>query len=150
NEISGSLITEIVRGKLFALPMHGGTNYIDVRDVVAGHLAAAEKGRTGEKYILGAVNMTHKAFQRLVCNVVGVTPPRIMVPGFMMPAAAVVIDILRRIGVPIPLEGNQLRLSRYDIYVDASKMWHELHKPQIDIRQSIQDTYQWYKVHGHI
>jgi dihydroflavonol-4-reductase len=148
NQISGSLVIEIKRGMLLAMPQTGGVNVIDVRDVAKAHLAAATKGRTGERYILGSVNITHKALARLICDVVGVRPPFLPAPGFIVPAAAWIVDMLRAAGVKFPAEGNQLRLSRRHIYVDASKMWAELHKPEIDIRQSIEDTYQWYKDNG--
>jgi dihydroflavonol-4-reductase len=145
NQISGSLILEIARGNLPVMSQQGGTNFIDVRDVAAAHLAAAEKGRRGERYILGAVNMTHKAFTRLVCKVIGVRPPIIPAPGFAVPAAATLVDLGRSLGLQIPAEGNQLRLSRMDIYVNTRKMNSELYQPQIDIQQSIQDTYDWYR-----
>lgn len=148
NQISGSLIIEVARGNLPMMPQSGGTSFIDVRDVADAHIAAVEKGRRGERYILGAVNMTHKAFTRLVCDVVGVKPPAIPAPGFIIPAAAALVDAGRWLGLDLPAEGNQLRLSSKDIYADTSKMWRELHVPQIDIRQSIQETYDWYREAG--
>jgi len=150
NQISGSIILEVKRGVLPTMPQTGGTNYVDVRDVAAAHLAAAQHGRTGERYLIGNQNMLHKTFISLVCDVVGVAPPIIPSYGFMIPAAAMAVDIGRAMGLPIPAEGNQLRLSRQSIYIDITKMETELHAPQIDIRQSIQDTYDWYQANGYL
>ncbi len=57
-----------------------GLNLIDVRDVARGHLLAAEKGRVGEKYILGHRNMTlREIFDTLAC-LTGLKPPRLKLP----------------------------------------------------------------------
>ena len=150
NEISGALVTEVARGMLFVMPQAGGVNFIDVRDVAKAHLAAAEKGRTGERYILGNVNMTHKAMMQLICDVLDRPTPKIPAPGFIIPPIALIVDGLRAVKIPIPAEGNQLRLSRYEFYADTSKMRAELHVPEIDMRQSVEDTYQWYVDNGYI
>lgn len=150
NQISGSIILELKRGTLAAMPQTGGSNFIDVRDVALAHLAAIEKGRTGERYILGAVNMTHKAMLKLTAEVINVREPLLPAYGFMIPLAAMAVDIGRALKLPIPAEGNQLRLSAKDIYFSSEKMWRELHTPKIDLRQSIHDTYEWYQAHGYI
>ena len=56
--ITGTLIQNAARGDLFPFP-EGGSNFIDVRDAAQGHIAAAENGKPGARYILGAHNMTH-------------------------------------------------------------------------------------------
>jgi dihydroflavonol-4-reductase len=150
NQISGSIILELKRGTLLAMPQSGGTNFIDARDVAQTHLAALEKGRTGERYIVGAVNMTHKAMLKLTAEVIGVREPWLPAFGWMIPLAALAVDAGRALGLPIPAEGNQLRLSAKDLYFNPQKMWSELHTPTIDLRQSIQDTYQWYVANGFI
>lgn len=150
NQISGSLVIEVARRRVPVLPQRGGANFIDVRDVARAHLVAAQRGRKGERYIIGAVNMTHKAMIRLIAQVVGVPAPFIPMPSSLIPAAAALVDVGRRMGLPIPAEGNQLRLSRRTIYADCRKMWAELHEPEIDIRQSIEDTYAWYKANGYL
>jgi dihydroflavonol-4-reductase len=150
NLISGSIILELKRGLLAAAPRQGGTNFIDVRDVAAAHIAAAEKGRTGERYILGAVNMTHRAMLRLTAEVIGVPPPPLVLPNFFIPPIAAGVDLGRRLGLKIPAEGNQIRLSGRDIYVDAGKMWAELHVPQMELAQSIRETYEWYQAEGYL
>ncbi len=150
NLISGSIILETKRGTLAAMPQSGGTNLIDVRDVAQAHLAAAEKGRNGERYLVGGENMTHKEMIRLVCEVIGVAEPKIPAYGWMIPPIALAVDIGRRLGLNIPADGNQMRLSRMDLYFDTQKMRQELHQPQISLRQSILDTYNWYLDHGYL
>jgi dihydroflavonol-4-reductase len=83
NKISGSIVIEVKQGILrFYLP--GGANYVAVEDVVAGHIAAAERGRVGERYILGGENLSHR---QVIDTVVAVTDgPR---PLFSLPRWAI-------------------------------------------------------------
>ncbi len=152
NLISGSLIREVAGGRVPFLPAQGGITLIDVRDVAQAHLAAAEKGRSGERYLLGTVNMSHRALMRLVAHITGARAP--FIPSYrpMVMAFAAVADLSRAVGIQLPgdVEGNQLRLSTHELYFDCSKAWRDLHEPQIDITQSIADTYDWYQVNGYI
>jgi hypothetical protein len=76
--------------------------------------------------------------------------PFIPVPGFVLPIAGMFIDLARRLGIDTPIDSNQARLGAHHIYFDGSKAWAELAEPQIDMRQSLQDTYHWYQEHGYI
>jgi dihydroflavonol-4-reductase len=126
----------------------GGVTVIDVRDVARVHLAAAERGRTGERYLLGAENVTNRHIFEQVAGLVGMPPPVFRVPRFVAPAVAAVVGVLRRIGVPIPADPDQIRQSAFDLYFDCSKAWRELGRPQIPFRQSLEDAYRWYVEHG--
>src|SRR5258708_8057569 len=68
NQIGGSAIVELSRGNVPVYPA-GGVTVIDVRDVAAGHLAAAEQGRTGERYLLGTVDGSPKVIGKLIAAV---------------------------------------------------------------------------------
>ncbi|PJF41222.1 MAG: nucleoside-diphosphate sugar epimerase [Phototrophicales bacterium] len=152
NLISGSLILEMAMGRVPFMPMSGGLTLIDVRDVAKSHLRAAEVGRTGERYLLGTVSMSNQALFKLIASVVGVNPPRIPVPAPIILALAYIADVAKLLRVPLPadVEGNQLRLSTRSIYYDCTKSWRELHMPEVDIKQSIADTYEWYEVNGYL
>lgn len=149
NQISSSVVLEMARGHVPPFMPPGGATVIDVRDVAAAHVAAAERGRTGERYLLGSVDLTHKAWLRLTAEAVG----RPIKTAFVLPAWAVrivasVTDLLRRFNVAIPMEGNQLRLGTRMMFFDCQKSWRELGEPRIPIQQSLRDTYEWYKAHG--
>jgi len=72
----------------------------------------------------------------------------IPLPAPVIYLVAWVVDILRRFGVPIPIEGNQLRLSTRMMVFNCQKSWKELGEPRIDIQTSLRETYMWYKAHG--
>lgn len=150
NQISGSLIIEIARGQVPVMPLQGGVTVIDVRDVAQAHLAAAQKGETGQRYILGTVNMSHRALMALIAQIVDVPPPSIPAPGVVVDVAAWLVDIARALNIDVPgdAEGGQLRMSKRNIFFDCARMWNTLHEPQIDIYESILDTYQWYQKQG--
>ena len=86
----------------------------------------------------------------IIGNVIGVNPPWLEVPGTVVPVIAAGVDIGRGLGLPIPADGNQIRMSARRLYYNCQKAWAELGEPQIDIRQSIQDTYDWYLDHNMI
>ncbi len=144
---SGSLLIEMRRGHLPAIPP-GGVTLIDVRDVAAAHLAAAERGRVAERYLLGAVDLSYRAWIRLAADVLGIRPPCLHLPPEAMPLVGAVVDVGRALGIPIPADGDQIRLSARHLYFNCQKAWEELGEPQITIQQSLRDTVDWYRAHG--
>jgi dihydroflavonol-4-reductase len=150
NQISGSIITEAARGKLtFLLP--GGVNFVAVEDVAAGHIAAAEKGRPGERYILGGDNLTYRQAIPIICRIVGRSSPRLPIPGWAIPAAAWGIDVARLLlGNRVPLDASQVRMSRVMLFADVTKARRELDLPQTPFAATVQRTYDWYRAQGYL
>lgn len=148
NQISGSMVTQVKQlGPLVPLPS-GGAGVTDVRDVARWHLAAVERGATGERYILGTENVKHADLFRLITREVGAASPFLRVPDFVTPLAATLIDGVRRVGIPVTVDSGQTRLSTRDIYFDYSKTHGTLGSPQIDIARSVRDTVRWYAAQG--
>jgi dihydroflavonol-4-reductase len=151
NLISGSIVTEVASRHVPPVNPPGGVNYIDVADVCAGHIAAAERGRAGERYILAAHNLTHREAMQIVCEVVGAPGPRFELPRALIGPLAATIDLAATIARrPLPLNGDQLRLSGEFIYFDSSKAVRELGLPQTPFRETVERTYQWYRAHGYL
>jgi dihydroflavonol-4-reductase len=150
NWISGSILREAKRGHIPVIPQ-GGVNFVAVQDVVAGHIAAVEKGRAGERYILGGENLTNRQTAEMACEIVGVKPPRFTQPRWTIPIAALVLDgIAALIGPKLPLSGEQMRLTGKYIYFDSAKAQHELDLPHTPVRQALQECYDWYMAHGYL
>ncbi|MEZ4667211.1 MAG: NAD-dependent epimerase/dehydratase family protein [Anaerolineae bacterium] len=150
NMISGNFVTQVKQlGPLVPVPP-GGIAVIDVRDVAQMHLAAAERGRSGERYILNTDNYTQREWLGMIADVVRVRRPFIPAPAFSLPIVATLIDWLQNIGIKTPIDGNQTRLGARNIHFDGAKGWAELGKPQINMRQSLEDTYRWYVENGYI
>ncbi|MGB1287774.1 MAG: NAD-dependent epimerase/dehydratase family protein [Aggregatilineales bacterium] len=149
NVISGTFILQTKRFGILTPITSGGIAVIDVRDVAAAHLAAAEKGKTGERYILNTANYRYREWFDMIASAVGSAKPRIMTPDFILPAAAGGIDVLRKIGINTPIDANQVRLGDKLVFFDAGKMYQELWQPEISMQQSLIDTYQWYRENGY-
>ncbi len=150
NWISGSILREAKRGHIPVIPQ-GGVNFVAVQDVVAGHIAAVEKGRAGERYILGGENLTNRQTTEMACAIVGVKPPRFTQPRWTIPLAGWVLDVIAKIvGPKLPLSGEQMRLTAKYIYFDSSKAQRELGLPHTPIRQALQECYDWYVQQGYL
>jgi dihydroflavonol-4-reductase len=147
NRISGSLVIEAARGLSFVYT-DGGVNLIHIQDVVDGHIAAARKGRPGERYILGHENLTNYDVFRQLAAITGSRPPWLKLPDWSINPLAMMIDGLRHI-VPLPLDGNQLRLSRQRLWCDTTKASDELGlRPKCTFHQAAQETFEWYRQQG--
>jgi dihydroflavonol-4-reductase len=151
NLISGSIVVEVARRHVPSVYPPGGTNYIAVEDVCAGHIAAAERGRTGERYILAAHNLAHRQVFQIVSEIVGVPGPRFGLPRVLIGPLAALLDLAGKLAPrPLPMNGDQLRLSAEFIYFDSSKAVHELDLPQTPFHETVERTYNWYKAHGYL
>ncbi len=148
NMVAGSIVTEAAKGVGWFYPP-GGVNYIDVRDAVKGHIAAAEKGKVGERYILAGHNLSFKESWTIVNEVVGRPPPRVPLPAQLIPAIAAGVDAFNRlVGDRLPFEGNQVRISGVKLYVDGSKAAQAFQIGPRPFRDTVQDTYNWYLANG--
>jgi dihydroflavonol-4-reductase len=150
NLISGTFIIQMAQWQWLTPISHSGFGVTDVRDVAMSHLAAAVKGRTGERYIINTANFPDNEWFGLIAETIDVAPPLLTMPNFMLPIVAQTVSLLRRVGIETPIDANQVMMGNRKIYFDASKAHRELYQPQIDMRQSVHDTYQWYLEHGYI
>jgi dihydroflavonol-4-reductase len=130
-----------------------GLNWVHVRDVAAGHILAAEKGRIGERYILGNAegNWTMaQAFDELE-KLTGLPAPKVRIPYFVALMAAYANEALASVtGKPpkAPLAG--VRMAKYKMFFDPRKAIHELGMPQTPSRQALVDAVQWFRENGYV
>lgn len=150
NAISGSFVIETARWQWLTPMSSGGLAVIDVRDVARAHLAAAERGRAGERYILNRANLSYRQWFRLIAETCGVRPPVFAMPNWLLEPTARFIELLRASGIQTPMDANQTRLGRAHVYFDGGKAQRELFRPQIDIETSLRDTFEWYDARGYI
>jgi dihydroflavonol-4-reductase len=128
-----------------------GLNLVDARDVAEGHLLAAERGRFGEKYILGNRNMTLKEILDTLARLTGLPSPGMRVPHWI-PLAAAAVDTFaaRWTGrTPrIPLEG--VRMSRHRMFFDSGKAVRELGLPQTPVEDALARAVAWFRENGYV
>ncbi|MDX2160887.1 MAG: NAD-dependent epimerase/dehydratase family protein [bacterium] len=150
NRISGDLLLKTRRFSWTIPVPPGGVALIDVRDAARMHIAAARQGRTGERYILGTANYAHADLFALIARVTGSPAPGIPLPGWAAPILGDLIELGRKAGIPLPLDGSQTRLGAEFVYFNFEKAWNELARPLVSIPQSVQDTWDWYTQHGYV
>ena len=130
-----------------------GLNWVHVRDVVIGHILAAEKGRIGERYILGNAegNWTMKEALAVLEQISGVPAPRTRIPYFVALAAAHVDESLSYMtGKPpkAPLAG--VRMAKHKMFFNPAKAILELGLPQTLPRQALADAVEWFRSNGYV
>lgn len=150
NRIASAMVVEAAAGRLqFAAP--GGTNFVATTDVVAGHIAAAERGRVGRRYILAGENLGFAEAFGTVCALVGRPAPRIMLPRWVIPVAAGAVAAARTVvGPRLPIDAKQMRLSAYQIYADGTRARTELGVPFTTFATAIETAYRWYVDNGYV
>ena len=148
---TGKIIVDFLRGKMFGY-VDTGMNLIDVRDCAEGHVLAAEKGRVGERYILGARNLTLKELFDALAGVTEIASPKLKVPHWVAETYARLenfwsIDVAHR-EPEVPLES--VKLARHKMWFDASKAVRELGLPQNPIEQALERAVAWFQEHGYV
>lgn len=142
---TGDIMVRFLRGKMPAY-VDTGLNFIDVRDVAEGHILALDKGKRGDRYILGNQNLTLKTFLEYLAEITGIPAPTQTVP-LWLPLTVAWIDeiLLAPLGKSpsVPLDG--VRMSQHSMYYDASKAVRELGLPQSDIKGAIKDAVEWFQ-----
>jgi dihydroflavonol-4-reductase len=125
-----------------------GLNWVHVRDVAIGHILAAEKGRVGERYILGhadgnwSMRQTFSVLQELT----GIPAPRVRIPYLLALTAAHLNEMGSRwTGKPprAPLAG--VRMAKYKMFFNPAKAIRELGLPQTPPRQAFLDAIEWFR-----
>ncbi len=130
-----------------------GLNFVHVRDVAAGHVLAAEKGRVGQRYILGSAdgNWTMKQALDLLEQITGIAAPRFRVPRWVALGAACVneaISHFSRMPPKAPLAG--VRMAKYKMYFNPAKAIRELGLPQTPPKQALTDAVTWFCQNGYV
>lgn len=149
NLISGDLVLKARRlGPLLPVTS-GGLAVVDVRDVARWHIAAAERGRSGQRYILGTANYSYRDLFDMLAETLGVLRPRFTLPDWLPPLIARAIDAARAAGIATPIDANQTLLATRNVFFDYRRTWDELGAPQIDMRRSLRDTDRWFRENGY-
>jgi dihydroflavonol-4-reductase len=146
---TGKIIVDFINGRMPAY-LDTGLNIVHVKDVARGHLLALERGRVGEKYILGNRNMTLSEIFVLLEKVSGVSAPRIRLPHAPVLALAYLDEALSRVTgrePKIPLEG--VKMAHRRMFFDAGKAVRELGLPQTPVEEALSEAVAWLRSNGY-
>ena len=144
---TGQIIVDFMKGRMPAY-IETGMNIIDVDDVAAGHLLAMEKGRQGERYILGSQNLLLREVFEILGKLTGLKAPALKLPrGAVLPLAYLNHWLANLTGRPprIPLEG--VKMAKYKMHYDCSKAVRELGLPQNPPEIALEKAVRWFRDH---
>jgi dihydroflavonol-4-reductase len=149
---TGKVIVDFLNREMPAY-LDTGLNWVHVRDVAAGHVLAAERGRVGERYILGNAqgDWTMKQALDVLAEITGLPAPKFRVPHAVALAAAHVDETISRFtGKPpkAPLAG--VRMAKYKMFFNPAKAILELGLPQTSPKQALADAVEWFRAHGYV
>jgi dihydroflavonol-4-reductase len=147
---TGQLVVDFLNRRMPAY-VDTGLNLVDVRDVAAGHLLAAEKGRSGKKYILGNRNLTLKEILDMLAAITGLPAPTLRLP-HAIPLAVAAVDTFAAglLGRPPRVSLESVRMSRHRMYFDASKAVRELGFPQSPVEDALARAVAWFRGNGYV
>jgi dihydroflavonol-4-reductase len=142
---SGRLIVDFLNGRM---PAYVDTrlNVVDVEAVALGHLLAAEKGRPGERYLLGGENLTLEQLLGKLSKITGRPKPRVKLPyGLLLPLAA-----LGTLLGSSRLNLESLRMARFHPYVSSEKAVRELGFSLKPIDEALRRAVRWFRENGYV
>lgn len=146
---TGKIVLDFLRGRIPAF-IDTGLNFVDARDVAEGHLLAAERGRIGERYILGAEDLTLQQILERLASLTGKKAPTIRIPYVVALSAAVISTALANVTrkQPLaPIEG--VRMARKKMFVSHAKATRELGFQPRPIDDALLRAITWFRENGY-
>ncbi|HEV2162561.1 MAG TPA: hopanoid-associated sugar epimerase [Stellaceae bacterium] len=145
---TGRIIVEAASGRMPAY-VDTGLNLAHVDDVARGHLLAEDRGRVGERYILGGENLTLGDILRLIAGIVGRKPPKVEVPAALVWPVAVIEEALGWLIGREPFATREgLRMSRHKMFFSSAKAERDLGYRARPVRDGLVDAIAWFRQAG--
>ncbi len=147
---TGQIVLDAARGRTPAY-VDTGLNIAHVDDVASGHLLAFHRGRIGERYILGGLDMTLQQILTLIAQLVGRSPPRIRLPhGVVLPVAYVAELYARVTGRPTRVTVEGVRMARKRMFFASDKAVRELGYRWRPPSEAFSDALRWFREQGYL
>jgi dihydroflavonol-4-reductase len=141
---SGALLQALQRGKVPGYTA-GGRNFVHVQDVVAGIIAALDRGRAGECYILGHQNLSYREFFDMATGVMGRQRIRLYLPPWLATGYGFANVAWSKVSGKAPaLSQHMARAASEQQYYSPAKAVRELNLPQTPIETAIRETLEWF------
>lgn len=147
---TGQVIVDFLNRRMPAY-METGMNVVAVEDVALGHLLAAEKGRVGERYILGGENLTMRQLLALLAEITGLPAPRVRLPYYPILGLSYLNAAFCSLSGTTPrMTPETIRLSRHYMFFDPSKAVKELGLPQTPAKEALRRAVEWFRANGYV
>jgi dihydroflavonol-4-reductase len=149
---TGQVVVDFLNRAMPAF-LNTGLNFVHVRDVAVGHILAAEKGRLGERYILGNAegNWTLQEVLMRMASLTDIPAPRWQVPHSVALGAALVSEMISKFtGKPPRAPVAGVKMAKYKMWFTPAKAISELGLPQTPPERALADAIQWFREHGYV
>lgn len=148
---TGRIILDFLKGK-FPAYVDTGLNLVDVTECARGHIAALEKGRSGQRYILGGENLTLKQILDKLAVITGLLSPNIKVPYWMALATGVVDQVVTGYirGREPRATIDAVRMGRKKMFVSSAKAERELGWKNVPVGDALRRAVQWFQSNGYV
>lgn len=147
---TGKIVVDFLRG---AMPgfVDTGLNLVDVRDVAQGHLLALERGKKGERYILGAENLTLQQIFSTLAKIAGMAAPKVRVPYAVAYAYGAVSTAWAGISGKEPLAPlDGVRMAKKKMWVRHDKAARELGYSPGPAERALRRAVEWFRANGYV
>jgi dihydroflavonol-4-reductase len=147
---TGRIVVEAARGRMPAY-VDTGLNLVHVDDVAAGHLAALERGRIGQRYILGGENMTLGRMLAEIAQLSGRPAPAVKLPRAVVYPIAYGAEAIARLTGREPFATvDGLRMAKYKMYFSSARAERELGYRARPVTEALADAYRWFREAGYL
>ena len=148
---TGRIVVDFLKKK-FPAYVDTGLNLVDVRECARGHLAALEKGKSGERYILGGQNLTLKQILDKLGAITGLPSPKVRVPYVMALATGVVDEVVtgRMLGREPRATIDAVRMGRKKMFVSSAKAERELDWLGGPVDDALRHAVEWFRRNGYV
>lgn len=145
---TGQVIRDFLDRRMPAY-LETGMNVVAAADVAEGHLLAAERGRPGEKYILGGENLTMRELLETLAEITGLPAPKVRLPYWPILALSYLnAGICRLTGGTPRMTPDTVRMSRHYMFFSPRKAVEELGLPQTPAREALARAVDWFRTKG--
>ena len=147
---TGRIVVDFLKKK-FPAYVDTGLNLVDVRECARGHIAALEKGRSGERYILGGENLTLKQILDKLAAITGLPSPKVRVPYVLALATGIVDEVVtgRIRGREPRATIDAVRMGRKKMFVSCTKAERELGWKTVPVDDALRRAAEWFQANGY-
>jgi len=148
---TGRIVLDFLKRK-FPAYVETGLNLVDVRECARGHVAALEKGKSGERYILGGENLTLKQILDRLGNITGLPSPKVKLPYFFAFATGVVDEMItgRLLKGEPRATIDTVRMGSKKMFASSDKAERELGWKIVPVEAALQRAVEWFRANGYV
>jgi len=147
---TGKIILDFLNGKMPGY-VKTGLNFVGVEECAAGHLLVSDKGKVGERYLLGAENLTLKEMLDTLAKITGLAAPKLKIPHGLALGVAYANTVFSRLlgrEPGIPVEG--VKIAQHMMFVDAKRAQKELGFKPGSVAAALERAVRWYADNGYV